>query len=144
MTVQRCEYCIKGTDTLTWMMRYFGIETNWMRVWALTSYQSNSSRTREIPGAIFPAPQQRWALSEGSSSRAYITDPDTIMSTSGVERVFVGSIYRALPTDNLLALAARFRTTVKALMAMNPDVEGDMDLVNGTQHLCVLPCTAPV
>jgi len=143
MEVQRCEYCVKGTDTLTWMMRYFGIETNWMRLWALNSYETNTSRTLEIQGAIFPAPQQRWVLNEGSSIPAYITDPDVIMSSDGVQRVLVGSTYRAVSSDKLLALAARFRTTVKTLMAMNPDVNGDEDLVNGTQSLCVLPCSSP-
>jgi hypothetical protein len=144
LEVQRCEYCIKGTDTLTWMTRYFGIETNWLRLWALNSYQLPSSRTQNIQGAIFPAAEPAWILSDGSSNKAYITDPDAVMATGGVHRIFVGTLYHAATDDKLLALAARFRTTVKTLMAMNPDVEGDEQFVGGNQTLCVLPCTAPV
>lgn len=141
LEVQRCEYCVKGADTLTWMMRYFRIETNWMRMWALNSFQSSSNLTHNIEGAIFPAEQEPWVLSDGASEPAFITDPDAIMATDGVHRVYVGSIYKAGKSDTLLDLAARFRTTVKTLMAMNPDIEGDEQLVNGTQHVCVLPCT---
>lgn len=141
LDVQRCEYCVKGADTLTWMMRYFKIETNWMRMWALNSFQESSNQTLNVEGAIFPEEPDAWLLSGGSSSKAFITDPDAIMSTDGVHRVFVGSIYRASHSDTLLGIAQRFRTTVKTLMAMNPDIVDDSQLANGTQPVCILPCT---
>lgn len=141
MDVQRCQYCLKSSDTLAWMTRYFGIETNWMRLWALNSYQMNSLQTQEVQGAIFPSADPPWILSDGSSRKAYITDPDALTTTAGVQRVYVGAVYRASADDKLIELAARFRTTVKALMAMNPDVESDTQLSSGEQRLCILPCT---
>ena len=92
----------------------------------LNSFEMDSDRTRNIEGALFPTRQDAWLLSDGSSSRAYITDPDAIMSTGGVSvhRVYVGSIFRAGAGDTLVGIAQRFRTTVKTLMAMNPDIEG--------------------
>ena len=141
--VQRCQYCVKGDDTLTWMMRYFGIETNWLRLWALNSYEMRSELTRDIQDARWPAAQPEWLLDDGDSAPAYVDDPDAIMTDGAVKRVYVGAVYRAAASDTLLALAARFRTTVKTLMAMNPDVDGDEQLETGDQLLCVLPCTTP-
>jgi hypothetical protein len=135
--VQRCEYCIKDTDTLTWMTRYFGIESNWMRLWALNSFERGNALTRNVQGAIFPPAQPKI---HGSSSNAYITDPDGILSTS--HRVYVGVVYRASQSDTVLEVAARFRTTVKTLLAMNPDVEDDTSALSGEQRLCLVPCTA--
>ena len=42
--------------------------------------------------------------------------------------------------DSLGSLAALFRTTVKKLLSVNPDVLIPSSLVPG-QPLCVLPCT---
>jgi hypothetical protein len=147
--VQRCQYCIKGTDTLTWMTRYFGIESNWMRLWALNSFERGNAHTQNVQGTIFPPAETPWILSDGSSSKAYITDPDTIMESGSVHRVYVGVVYRSTPGDTILEVAARFRTTVKMLLAMNPDVEDHISaptnnsaIASGQQRLCVLPCTA--
>jgi LysM repeat protein len=85
----------------------------------------DSDLTRNVEGALFPPRQDAWLLSDGSSSKAFITDPDAIMSTDGVHRVYVGSVFRAGAGDTLLGIAQRFRTTVKTLMAMNPDIEGN-------------------
>jgi LysM repeat protein len=71
------------------------------------------------------------------------------METGTVHRVYVGVVYRSTPGDTVLEVAARFRTTVKTLLAMNPDVEdhirapmNNSAIASGEQRLCVLPCTA--
>merc|ERR1712127_1124326 len=33
MTVQKCQYCLDGRDTLSLLMKDFGLDTNWLRVW---------------------------------------------------------------------------------------------------------------
>ena len=55
-------------------------------------------------------------------------------------------MYRVRRGDTLAAVAARFRTTVLALLALNPDVAaaaagpgGDAGLMPG-QELCLVPC----
>ena len=130
LDVQRCEYCIKGDDTLVYMMRQYGFETNWLRLWTLNSYQG-AVDPAFLPGAIFPA--------ANATGNAFIANPDVLRA--GMNRIYVGPVYAASREDTLQSLAVRFRTTVRALMSMNPDVTGDEAFSAGMQQVCVAPCT---
>ncbi len=54
----------------------------------------------------------------------------------------LGPVYRVKPGETLADLAARFRTTVKSLLSLNPDVQpdGPRGLPAG-QELCLLLCS---
>lgn len=54
--------------------------------------------------------------------------------------VRLGPVYRAKPGDTLAAIAARFRTTMRSLLSLNPDVDLARALPVG-QPLCVSLCT---
>lgn len=61
--------------------------------------------------------------------------------TIGGQLLNVGPVYRLRAGDTLAAVAARFRTTVRALLALNPDVGGaDRPPLAPGQELCLIPC----
>ncbi len=45
--VQRCQYCVGDADTLEWMVKMYGLQTNWLRLWALNSDQDGMSKPEE-------------------------------------------------------------------------------------------------
>lgn len=51
------------------------------------------------------------------------------------------AVYRVGEGDTLLSVAARFRTTIKSLLLLNPDVDVD-GLLQQKQELCLIPCAA--
>mmetsp|Transcript_61092 Transcript_61092/g.144169 ORF Transcript_61092/g.144169 Transcript_61092/m.144169 type:complete len:1352 (+) Transcript_61092:198-4253(+) len=137
MMVQRCEYCVKDDDTLTWVVRQYGFETNWLRLWALNSYQG-SVGAENIPEARFEG-------GTGKEGRVLFTDPDLIIDKNNAGRFRVGAVFSVNGQETAFDLAARFRTTLKTLLSMNPDVDWaspDRPIEAG-QQLCIVPCTAP-
>ena len=52
----------------------------------------------------------------------------------------VGPVYRLEAGETLAGVAAAFRTTVRSLLALNPDVAGP-DAVRAGQELCLVPCS---
>lgn len=51
----------------------------------------------------------------------------------------IGPIYRFQAGDTLMSVAGRFRTTIRSLLDLNPDVL-DPDSVQPGQELCFVPC----
>jgi len=115
LNVLRCRYCAQEGDTLAYITKYYHLNTNWLRLW-----NSNGKQM-------------------GDSSKSMIGNPDTILPASTV--LNVGPIYKVQAADTLIGLASRFRTTVKKLMSVNPDVGSDSKDLQAGQELCVMPCT---
>lgn len=115
LNVMRCRYCAQEGDTLAYITKYYHLNTNWLRLW--------NSNGKEM----------------GDSSKSMIGNPDTILPSSTV--LNVGPIYKVQAGDTLQALASRFRTTVKKLMSVNPDVGSVGTDLQAGQELCVMPCT---
>lgn len=55
--------------------------------------------------------------------------------------MFVGTVYELGEAESLQSLANRFRTTVKSILALNPDV-GDPAAIAAGRELCMAPCSA--
>ena len=70
-----------------------------------------------------------------------ITSPDLLLGMPGEHKVFVGTVYELGQAESLPELAKRFRTTVKSILALNPDV-GDPESVEVGRELCMAPCSA--
>ena len=52
----------------------------------------------------------------------------------------IGPIYKFQVGDSLMGIAARFRTTVRSLLDLNPDIH-DPETVQEGQEVCMVPCT---
>ena len=116
--VPKCKYCVQAGDTLHYINKKFQLNTNWLQLW-------NSNGMPEIePDPLAPA--------------TVIGDPDWIAAGDAV--LNLGPVYRVRPGETLHALAALFRTTVKKLLDVNPDLAAAAALPEGAP-LCVMPCT---
>lgn len=51
-------------------------------------------------------------------------------------------LYQAREQESLSAVAVRFRTTVRALLRLNPDVGADLALQRArlNDKICIIPC----
>lgn len=55
--------------------------------------------------------------------------------------VYVGPVYRVKMGEGLESVARRFRTSVKSILAVNPDIEDEQDVVPDQTELCLIPCS---
>ena len=116
--VPKCKYCVQAGDTLHYINKKFQLNTNWLQLW-------NANGMPEInPDPLAPA--------------VVIGDPDWIADANSI--INLGPIYRVQPGETLQQLAALFRTTVKKLLDVNPDVAAAPTLA-ASATLCVMPCT---
>ena len=56
--------------------------------------------------------------------------------------MWAGVLYKASEQESLSAVAVRFRTTVRALLRLNPDVGEDLALQRArvNDNICIIPC----
>lgn len=54
--VQRCQYCVRDTDTLMLLARDYGLYVNWMRLWVMNSNQDMEQTDIDEVGAPHPPP----------------------------------------------------------------------------------------
>jgi len=52
----------------------------------------------------------------------------------------IGPIYKFQTGDSLMGVAGRFRTTVKSLLDLNPDILDPAKVATG-QEICMVPCS---
>ena len=131
VVVRRCVYCLGDGDTLQSVMLAVAGDANWLRVWAASGND------------------------DGDPDTATVADPDrpgAAVAAGAPVRVNLGALYEAEAGDTLAGLAARFQTTVRLLLSLNPDLAatggGGVDRVAAAagglaagQELCVVPCT---
>lgn len=118
VVVPKCKYCVQAGDTLHYINKKYYLNTNWLQLW-------NSNGMPEIqPDPLAPA--------------VVIGDPDWIADSNSI--INLGPLYRVQPGETLQQLAALFRTTVKKLLDINPDVATSAAVEAGAS-LCVMPCT---
>jgi len=115
--IRRCKYCVNPSDSLLTLIKDISPDINWLRLWAANGNDDNDDRTLTV------------------------TDPDMLALSSQQQVVNVGPVYRAADGDTLMTIAARFRTTVKSLLLLNPDVDG-AGVLRQKQELCLIPCAA--
>jgi len=130
MTVQKCQYCIDSKDTLSLMMKDYGLDTNWLRVWLHNGNNAPSEATPRVenPDLIVGAHQVSTQLSERMGN------------SRGQPIVWAGVMYKTGVGQSLATVAARFRTTIAGLLSVNPDVSGEEDVPEKVGTLCVVPC----
>ena len=115
--IRRCQHCVNPTDSLLSLMKGLSPDLNWLRLWAANGNDANDIRTSTITDPVMLAVDQR-------------------------QQVFnVGPIYTITQGDTLMSVAARFRTTIKSLLLLNPDV-GFSTVLPLDQQLCLIPCAA--
>ena len=115
--IRRCKYCVNPSDSLLSLMKGISPDLNWLRLWAANGNDDNDVRTSTIQ------------------------DPDMLALDSTQQIFNVGPVYRTMPGDSLMSVAARFRTTIKSLLLLNPDVALAAVLPQ-QQELCLIPCAA--
>jgi hypothetical protein len=132
MTVQRCQYCIGRGDTLSLVMKEYGLDTNWLRLWL---HNGNTLPPTSRGPARIPNPDLIASPADSSSVG------EQAGNSGMLPIVFVGPVYRTKPGETLGGVAARFRTSVKSILAVNPDIEREGDLIPGVSELCLIPCS---
>jgi len=116
--VPKCKYCVQEGDTLHSINKKYRLNSNWLQLW-------NSNGIGEIGGhPLSPA--------------TAFPDPDGI--SNGHSVINLGPSYEMKQGESLNALAASFRTTIRKLLDVNPDIVDSADVHEGTL-LCVMPCT---
>jgi len=121
MTVGRCQYCIGTGDTLSLVMKDYGLDTNWLRIWL-----HNVGTVTNPDLIVSPHPVQNMDDATGNAH--------------GLPRVYVGPIYKVKEGESLQSIAVRFRTSVKSILSLNPDVMGEEDIEADETRLCLIPC----
>lgn len=132
MRVQRCQYCIKGGDTLAQVTKRFGLDTNWMRLWLHNGNENPAGS--ELPITV---DNPDMIVDRDMSS---LSDDETRENSLGQPVVWVGPVYDVKEGDTMAGLAGKFRTTVSSILSVNPDVKGENDVMVGTP-LCLIPCS---
>jgi hypothetical protein len=129
MAVQKCQYCIGRQDTLSLMMKDYGLDTNWLRLWLHNGNYAPSEKKPRIsnPDLLVSAHE--------------VTSLGERMGNSlGQPIVWAGIVYKTNFGENLVTVAARFRTTIAGLLAVNPDIHGEDDVPAKVDTICVMPC----
>ena len=60
--------------------------------------------------------------------------------TTNGQLLNIGPIYRLEDGETLAGVAAQFRTTVRSLLELNPDIHGP-ESVHAGQEVCLIPCS---
>mmetsp|Transcript_49784 Transcript_49784/g.130980 ORF Transcript_49784/g.130980 Transcript_49784/m.130980 type:complete len:118 (+) Transcript_49784:394-747(+) len=104
---------------------------------------SNPDLLRAPPASAQPprAPPNPLPNPQFGSNGGVITDiPMSATTVDGklAQRLYVGITYRAKAGESLASIAQRFRTTVKGILSLNFDLQGDQ--IQAGQDLCLIPC----
>jgi hypothetical protein len=97
---------------------------NWLRMWALNGNLNG----------------------DAGFSNALVRNPDLIQTGTHAQHLLVGVTYAAKGGESLVAVAARFRTTVKSILSLNLDLDASSQSSPRTplpdgQLLCIIPCS---
>lgn len=118
VTVPKCKYCIHDGDTLHFINKKYRLNSNWLQLW-------NANGLGELePNPLSPA-------------RPFY-DPDAI--SNGHSIINLGPSYSVQAGESLQGLASSFRTTIRKILDVNPDITDPAGVQEGT-ILCVMPCT---
>ena len=129
MMVQKCQYCIGGGSTLSLLMKDFGLDTNWLRVWLHNGNNGPRESVARINNPDLIA-----------HSRDLATLDEMLANSRGQPVVWTGLIYRSGVGESLASVAGRFRTTIAGLLSVNPDISSEDDVVANVTAMCVVPC----
>ncbi len=131
ITVQKCQYCVRGGDTLATIMKGYGLDTNWLRIWLHNGNANPAGSGLPImvdnPDLIVPKSLQDLSEDEKRSN------------AQGLPVIYVGPIYAVQAGESLPLLARKFRTTVSSILSVNPDIRGEEHVVPGLE-MCLIPC----
>lgn len=116
--VPKCQYCVQEGDSLHFINKKYRLNSNWLQLW-------NSNGIGEIDGIPL-------------SPATPFPDPDLLALGNSV--VNLGPSYTVQEGESLSQLAAQFRTTVRKLLDINPDIH-DQAGVHAGHLLCIMPCT---
>merc|ERR1711998_310769 len=121
ISVRRCKYCANSGETLLRKMKEYSIDMNWLRLWAANGNDDGDELTNTVedPGVLATG------LLDGVENGQLLN---------------IGPVYKLQTGESLVAVAARFRTTVKSLLDLNPDIT-DVATLQPGQDLCLIPCS---
>ncbi|EKX42775.1 hypothetical protein GUITHDRAFT_111145 [Guillardia theta CCMP2712] len=114
--VRKCKYCTSEHETMLLQMKRFSAETNWLRLFAANAIDDNDELTTSLE------------------------DPD-VLSTQGLQALLnIGPIYQLKEGESIFSVAARFQTTTKSILNLNPDFQ-NVDMLKEGQDVCLIPCS---
>ena len=124
-TVQKCQYCLDGKDTLSLLMKDFGLDTNWLRVWL---HNGNSHWPEATPRVDNPdlIMSSHAAFPQGHPDSQSLAA--AIANSRRQPIVWAGVMYQVGVGESLLSVASRFKTTVAGLLSVNPELSAGDDI----------------
>ncbi|EKX51477.1 hypothetical protein GUITHDRAFT_134404 [Guillardia theta CCMP2712] len=131
--VQKCQYCIQSGDTLREVMKDYGIDTNWFRLWLHNGNPSPVEAEARIDNPdliVHPLPSA--------------TLPGNLSNYYGFPIIWVGLLYQIKGLESFSSTAVRFQTTMASMLSVNPDIKSEQDVLGKTPLVCVVPCTKPL
>ena len=143
--VRRCKYCVQGEETLLVKMKEISVDMNWLRLWAANGNEDGDHLTEDVtdPGLLSTGmnPPSN-SLPEFPCRRltAVWTLTGMLDGVANGQLLNIGPIYKFQTGDSMMAVAGRFRTTVRSLLDLNPDIL-DPATVRPGQEICFVPCT---
>ena len=135
VSVGKCRYCLEGNTALQTIRRVFGLNMDWLRLWTLNA---------DTPAALGLAGSCSLLLNcvanDNSSSPLFDNPTIALQPNQNKTILWVGALIQSNQPQSLVALAARFRTTVKSILSVNPDQE--TPIVDAGDDICLIPCTS--
>jgi hypothetical protein len=98
MTVQKCQYCLGSTDTLSILMKEYALDTNWLRVWLHNGNYGPSETSARVNNPDLIVTSHNISSLQGQMS-----------NYRGQPIVWAGVMYEAGLEESLSAIAVRFR-----------------------------------
>jgi len=132
-SVQKCQYCVQSGDTLREIIKDYGIDTNWFRLWLHNGNPSPVEAKARIDNPdliVHPLPSA--------------TLPGNLSNYYGFPIIWVGLLYQIKGLESFSSTAVRFQTTLASMLSVNPDIKSEQDVLGKTPLVCVIPCTKPV
>jgi len=120
--VRRCKYCVDSEETLLVKMKEYSVDMNWLRLWAANGNDDGDDLTDPVedPGVL---------------------GTGTLDGVHNGQLLNIGPVYKFQAGDSLMGIAGRFRTTLKSLLDLNPDIT-DPSVVQAGQEVCLIPCSS--
>jgi len=129
--VPRCQSCVRPGESVARFAKRLGLgfgENGWRSLWM-------SNANDRIDGSDICAVT---GSTSGVCAVPLHTDPDAVEPSQ--RALVIGPTYTMADGDTIINIAAKFQTTVSALVALNADVGSGGSTRTG-DSICVVPCS---
>jgi len=136
--VQKCRYCVADGDPLRTLMKDFFIDTNWLRLWSLNNDLHATLGTECLPGLD---------CDQNVENLMAIGNPLLTLGTPsgrGKRILWAGILHKPIVEEDFESLACLHRTSLKSLVAVNPDLDvlAPGSSAKPGEAVCIVSCSS--